>query len=164
MKTLLIMRHAKSSWDQTGLTDWRRPLNQRGERDAPLMGQLLRAENLVPDLIITSDAERARRTAELVAAGSGYEQVLQITRRLYHAPPETYYEELAGLGDEIDRALVVGHNPGIEAFLSKVVLRWQNMTTGNIGHVRLPIQTWGEFDERITGELLNFWQPKQVSV
>jgi len=72
MKTLLILRHAKSSWSHPGLSDHDRPLNKRGKRDAPRMGQLLREEGLLPDLIISSSAKRAKTTAERVSNESGY--------------------------------------------------------------------------------------------
>ena len=78
MKTLLILRHAKSSWDNTWLSDHERPLNDRGRRDAPRMGRLLRDEELVPDLIITSSAERALSTAEAAALACDYDQEIKI--------------------------------------------------------------------------------------
>jgi phosphohistidine phosphatase len=72
MKSVLILRHAKSSWKDPDLPDHDRPLNKRGKHDAPLMGRLLKREDLVPDVIISSTAMRARATAEAVAKGSGY--------------------------------------------------------------------------------------------
>ena len=156
------MRHAKSSWDNDRLSDFERPLNDRGEYDAPRMGRLLKREDLVPDLIISSAATRARRTAELVAESCDYEKEIQISRTLYHAYIDDYYEYLAGLAGEPKSVMVVGHNPGIEAFLSKLIFNWQGMTTGNIGHVALTLDKWADFDEDTHGELLNFWQPKDL--
>ena len=72
MRTLLVLRHAKSSWNDSALGDHQRPLNERGERDAPLVGERLRRQKLTPDLIISSDAERAQMTARAVARAAGY--------------------------------------------------------------------------------------------
>ena len=90
MKTLLILRHAKSDWETPDVADHDRPLNGRGKRDAPRMGRLLRDENLVPDLIISSTAKRARKTAKLVAEASGYEGEIRLAETLYLAGPEAY--------------------------------------------------------------------------
>ena len=86
MKTLLLLRHAKSSWKESSLTDHDRPLNDRGQRDAARMGQLLTDEDLLPDLILLSTATRARTTAELVAASSGFDGEIRLDGELYHAP------------------------------------------------------------------------------
>ncbi len=162
-KTLLIMRHAKSSWSNATLSDWERPLNGRGREDAPQMGMLLKEEGLVPDLIISSTAVRARETAELVALGCDYEFEIQLEEDLYHADPDTYYEVVSATPDQIRSVLVVGHNPGIETFLSKVILRWQSMTTANLAQVDLALAEWRSFEEGIRGKLINFWQPKTLS-
>jgi phosphohistidine phosphatase len=108
MKTLLILRHAKSDWGNSRLADYDRPLNERGKGDAPRMGQLLRDEDIVPDLIITSSAERAQTTAELAAIASGYENEITYTRRLYHAAPDAYIELLhLGIAWGIDPAAAI---------------------------------------------------------
>ncbi|MFB3041695.1 MAG: histidine phosphatase family protein, partial [Candidatus Poribacteria bacterium] len=83
MKTLLILRHAKSSWEHPELTDHDRPLNKRGKRDAPRMGKLLRVQGLVPDLIMSSTAKRARSTAKTVARKSGYKEKVELTPAFY---------------------------------------------------------------------------------
>ena len=86
MKTLLIMRHAKSSWDESDMHDHDRPLNKRGKLNAPRMGRLLREQDLVPDLIITSSARRARDTAGAVADQSGYEGDVKVEERPVRGP------------------------------------------------------------------------------
>nr|NIL98123.1 hypothetical protein [Planctomycetales bacterium]NIP70269.1 hypothetical protein [Planctomycetales bacterium] len=88
MKTLLLLRHAKSSWDDSALDDHDRPLNKRGKRDAPRMGQLLVQQDLVPDCILTSTARRARKTAEAVAKACGGVVPLTEMPELYHATAE----------------------------------------------------------------------------
>ena len=85
MKSLLILRHAKSSWKHPELTDHDRPLNKRGKRDAPRMGEILRSEHLIPEAIISSTAARAHATAEAVAKASGYKGKIALNRSLYAA-------------------------------------------------------------------------------
>jgi phosphohistidine phosphatase len=114
MKTLLVMRHAKSSWDDSGLADHDRPLNARGKRDAPLMGRWLLQEDLVPEEIITSTAKRALATAEAVAGASDFENEIKVDRFYYHADAEMYTEGVKDLPDEIQLAMIIGHNPGLE--------------------------------------------------
>ncbi len=162
MKTLLILRHAKSSWDNALLTDYERPLNKRGKQDAPRMGKLLREQDLVPDLIITSSAERALATAEAVALASGYEQEIRATRSFYHADPEAYLDVLRQLDDSLERVMVVGHNPGMEELLEELTGLWEQMSTAALAQISLPINQWSELDEETTGELVNLWRPKEL--
>lgn len=162
MKTLLILRHAKSSWDNAQLTDYERPLNSRGKIDAPRIGQLLREQELVPDLIITSSAERALATAEAVALASGYEQEIQATRSFYHADPEAYFEVLCQLDDVHERVMVVGHNPGVEELVEELTDLWEQMPTAALAQISLPIDHWHEFEDGTTGDLVNLWRPKEL--
>ena len=100
MKTLLIMRHAKSSWKEQDLPDHDRPLNKRGKNDAPRMEKLLKDEDLVPDLIMSSTAVRAKKTAELVAKTCKYKGKIVLDRSLYGAEPAAYLKILGGLFDQ----------------------------------------------------------------
>src|SRR6266480_4882827 len=111
MKTLLLLRHAKSSWKQPELADHTRPLNKRGKKTAPRMGALLQDEDLIPDLIICSSAVRAYTTALLVAKACSYMGEINQTRSLYLAEPEDYVEVLRQVAEKHMRVLVVGHNP-----------------------------------------------------
>ena len=90
MKTLLILRHAKSSWKDASLADHDRPLNKRGKRDAPRMGRLLQEQDLVPDRIISSTAKRARNTAKAVAKACNCKDKVELTSEFYHAGPGAY--------------------------------------------------------------------------
>ena len=101
MKTLLIMRHAKSSWKEQDLPDHDRPLNKRGKNDAPRMGKLLKDEDLVPDLIMSSTAVRAKKTAELVAKACKYKGKIVLNHSLYGAEPAAYLKILEGLSDSL---------------------------------------------------------------
>ena len=162
MKTLLILRHAKSSWAQSGLGDHDRPLNGRGKLDAPKMGDLLRKEDLVPELIISSSAVRALKTAELVADAAGYEDEIKITRQLYHAAPENYFEVLGGVDDAFKRVMVVGHNPGMEDLIYDIVGRSEILPTAALAQIELSISSWQEIDWGSDGRLVNFWVPKEL--
>ena len=162
MKTLLIMRHAKSDWDNSKLSDHARPLNKRGKLDAPHMGKLLKEHDLVPDLIITSTAERALTTAELVALACDYDGELVTTSSFYHADPLTYLELLQGVDDTYKRVMIVGHNPGMEELVADLTGEMEHFTTANIAHVELPVTSWSQLNEDATGKLLHLWRPKDV--
>ena len=114
MKSVLVLRHAKSSWKHPDLSDHDGPLNNRGKRDAQWMGRLLKKENLIPDIIVSSTATRARATAEAVAKVSGYKGEIVLDKSLYSAGPEAYLGVIHDSSNEYVRALLVGHNPGLE--------------------------------------------------
>lgn len=163
MKTLLILRHAKSSWNYPELSDHDRPLNNRGKRDAPLVGQLLADEDLVPELILSSSAARARSTAKLVADYCGYDDEIQLVRDLYHAGPETFYEIISRVPDSKGRIMVVGHNPGIEELLEDLTGSWERMPTAALAQVELLITSWHEIDSFVNAKIINLWLPKDLS-
>lgn len=162
MKTLLILRHAKSSWSKPELADHDRPLNKRGKRDAPRIGSLLRREDLVPDLIISSTAARARSTAELASEACGYEGELRLERECYAAGPEAYLDALQSLPESYPCVMVVGHNPGLEELLELLTGEWQRLPTAALAQVRLRLDVWGELDEDTRGKLVNLWLPRQL--
>lgn len=162
MKTLLVLRHAKSSWENSGLGDHERPLNERGKVDAPRMGTLLAREGLVPDLIISSSAKRALKTAELAAESAGYEAELTVTRKFYHADPEEYIEVLQTVDDSAERVMVVGHNPGLEDLVEQLGGHYERMPTAALAQIELPIARWAELDEEMNGRLVNFWLPRHL--
>lgn len=162
MKTLLILRHAKSSWKYPELSDHDRPLNNRGKRDAPLMGQLIAEEGLTPELILTSSAVRAWKTAELVAEQCGYEDEIHVVRALYHAGPETFYEVISQIPDRYSCILVIGHNPGIEELLEDLTGIWERMPTAALAQVNLEFDTWQLVGKIENAELVDLWLPKQL--
>ncbi len=162
MKYLLILRHAKSSWKQPYSTDHQRKLNKRGKHDAPRMGDLLSREDIVPELIITSSAVRAVMTAEAAAQSSGYDGELLVSKWLYHAGTTEYVHALNEVSDEIDRVMVVGHNPGMEELLEDLAGSYERMVTAALAHVALPIEGWGLLHESVEGKLLDIWYPKDL--
>ncbi|MGF1528384.1 MAG: histidine phosphatase family protein [Candidatus Competibacterales bacterium] len=116
--TLLLMRHAKSAWDDAGLEDFHRPLAPRGRRDGPRMGRWLQRQQLVPQLILSSPATRARQTALLTAEAMGGElEAVRFEPHLYEADPRQLLAVLHGAPDPIERLMVVSHNPGLELLI-----------------------------------------------
>jgi phosphohistidine phosphatase len=161
MKTLLIMRHAKSGWKDGPMPDHDRPLTKRGKRDAPRMGQRLQAAGLRPDVIITSTAERARSTAVAAAEGMGFTGEVQSEAKLYDATPETYLAVLRGLPAEVQTAMVVGHNPGLQDLVAELTGDSQDLPTAAIAHVTLPIYSWADLNASTEGNLADLWRPRE---
>ena len=162
MKTLLVLRHAKSSWANNQLADHDRPLKGRGKRDAPRIGQLIRSQDLVPDLIISSSARRAASTAKLVAHECGYDSDIEVTREFYHAGPETYLEHIALLPKDVSVVMVVGHNPGVEELVEEFSNSWKRMPTAALAEIQLDLDNWSDLDENSKGELVNLWLPREL--
>jgi phosphohistidine phosphatase len=162
MKTLLILRHAKSNWSNLALADIDRPLNKRGKRDAPRIGALLREEDLVPDLIISSPALRARKTAKAVSKYSGYEGEIEIQRDFYPGDPDSFIEAFYSIPDQIDRALIVAHNPGLEELLYVLTGESARMPTSALAQVALPVDRWLDLDDDTEGKLINLWRVKEL--
>ena len=162
MKTLLILRHAKSDWSNSQLSDHDRPLNGRGQYDAPRMGAWLQQQEMVPELIISSTAERALTTAEMVALACDFTGELRTTQKFYLAGPPTYVEILNDLPDSYERVMVVGHNPGMEELVSLLTDKDRRMTTANVAVVELPIESWAELTVFSDGRLKHHWRPKEL--
>jgi phosphohistidine phosphatase len=122
MKTLSLLRHAKSSWNDAGLSDKERPLNSRGERDAPMMGRRLNDSPIRPSLIVSSPAVRAWTTAKLIAHEISYpKEFLQRDDRLYLAGVSQLLEVLSEQDPGFNSIMLVGHNPGLTDFANKLV-------------------------------------------
>lgn len=163
MKTLLLMRHAKSSRDDPSLSDHDRPLNERGKSDAPRMGRLLRNEGLTPDLIISSSAARALATAVAVGEECHYTDVgVRVAAKLYPGDSPSYVEVLREIPEEFHRVLVVGHNPAIETFLSEMVQADEDLPTSAVAVVQLPIERWKTFPAKPRGVLKTVWRPRDI--
>jgi phosphohistidine phosphatase len=163
VKRLFILRHAKSSWSDTSLGDWQRPLNERGLRDAPRVGDLLRQRALVPDLIITSDAVRARATALAVAQSAGYTGELVVEPSLYHAKPDDVIAVLNSMADQAARSvMIVGHNPGLEDLVRQLTGEYDGLPTATLVQLALPIDRWTDLDTAAGATLVDAWQPKQL--
>ena len=162
MKLLSILRHAKSSWEDSSLEDHDRPLNKRGARDAPRMGNLIREQGLVPDTILSSTARRARDTALAVAAAAGFPDEVRLTRSLYGASPDTCLGVVRELPDTTRHTMIVGHNPTFEELVALLVDETHIMPTGALAVVELPIETWRDLDPLPRGSLRALWRPREL--
>ncbi|MGH9462968.1 MAG: SixA phosphatase family protein [Vicinamibacteria bacterium] len=163
MRTLLVLRHAKSSWKDEGLADHDRPLNKRGKKNAPTIGKLIRKEGLTPSWIASSTALRARKTAEAAAKGSGYSGTIHYTRELYLAQPGDICAVLRKTAPEsATRILIVGHNPGLEELVGAWTAQRQPFPTGALAQIDLAIESWSELSGAVRGELVHLWCPRDL--
>jgi len=162
MKTLLLMRHAKSSWVNTALSDHDRPLKKRGERDCRQMGTFLREQGLIPDKIICSTAVRAKKTVEGLIETLPFADDIDYARDLYHADVDTMLEQLQLLPDDIEISMLVGHNPGMDDFLDLICDEQNHMPTAAIAEIEFDISHWHDLTNRKRAELKNLWKPKEI--
>ncbi|HEX4952569.1 MAG TPA: histidine phosphatase family protein [Thermoanaerobaculia bacterium] len=160
MLTLLLMRHAKSDWESSHQSDHDRPLSKRGIKAAGLMGEVLTATDSAPDLVVTSSAERARRTAELAHEAGGWSCPVLESDALYASRPETVLEAVKGLHGEPSVLLLVGHEPVWSQLLSELVGGGSfRFPTAAVAAVELAIPTWADLAPG-NGQLLWFVTPR----
>lgn len=161
MKVLTLVRHAKSSWSHPGLTDRERPLNARGERDAPEMGRRIMKHGIRPSLIITSPAVRARTTAKIVAKEIGYPiEFLQREDLLYLASLDDLLDAVVAQDNKFNSLMVFGHNPGMTEFANYLVPNLtDNLPTAGVVSVAIEREDWNLY-QRPNAELLVYDYPK----
>ncbi len=159
MYRLIIMRHAKSSWDSDAVDDHSRPLNARGRADAPRMGARLAELGWQPDTVLSSDSKRTTETYERLSCAFDAPPEARFTRALYHAGIRQLQPVLAELGEDATTVLVLGHNPGWSAAASWFSGTRIEMTTANAVLLTSTAATWSE---AVMGEwALHEWiQPK----
>ena len=161
MKTLLLLRHAKSSWKNVTLEDHDRPLNKRGSREAPQAGEFLRESVLVPDSIVSSSALRAKSTASLVGEICGRQVFVSIDPRIYLADLDTLITVVQNCSSVVQRLLVIGHNPGLEQLVEKLTGEYRELPTTALAHISLPISSWDDLRNFTEGTLVCLWYPKK---
>lgn len=151
MRLLTLLRHAKSDWSDETLADFDRPLKDRGRRDAPLMGHYFAQLDLLPELIVSSSARRARQTADLFAEAAGLRGVVRWEDALYMATGQEILSVVAGLPDDVAHAMVVGHNPGLEEATSLLIgasaageTLGVRLPTCAAAHLVLLVDSWSE--------------------
>lgn len=164
MKTLLLIRHAKSSWDSPGLSDFERPLNERGKRDAPEMAKRIK-EKVEIDLFVSSPAKRAKKTANFFAEEYGIDKdAIQLEEALYLAVPETFGSIIAALNDKASAAALFSHNPGITQYANSLCkVKVDDMPTCAVFAVQAQCGSWRQFAEA-EKEFLFFDYPKNPMV
>ncbi|HEY0378639.1 MAG TPA: histidine phosphatase family protein [Pyrinomonadaceae bacterium] len=162
MKQLLLLRHAKSSWNDAGLADFDRPLNGRGRKAAPLVGALMRERQLRPDLIISSPAVRARETVALALEASGIKTELRYDERIYEATVARLLEVISEVGDDKQEVMLVGHNPGFENLLERLTGESLRVPTAALARIALDAGRWNEAGAR-GGRLEWLVKPKELA-
>jgi len=165
-KTLLLLRHAKSSWKKLNITDHDRLLNERGKKDAPKMGKVIKELDIVPDLIISSPAKRAMDTAKLVAENCKYKKNIEKNPLLYASTLENYIDVISIVSDYHQKVLVVGHNPIIEELVIKFINRMEIIPTCTLVQLSLNIQSWKLLDGLNYKDvnLVRILRPKEMGI
>jgi phosphohistidine phosphatase len=162
MKTLLVLRHAKSSWNDPALEDHARPLNKRGRRDAPRMGELVGEYGLIPDVVLSSDAVRARLTAEAVAEAARYAGEILLDPHLYMAGPADILSLLTTVRENAETVMIIGHNPGLEKLVEHLTGERQDLPTAALAQIGLPIDQWRDLNLSTRGTLVGLWRPEEL--
>lgn len=166
LKKLIMIRHAKSSWDIGSLSDFDRPLNERGKRDAPEMARRLLKKKIKIDAFISSSAKRAKKTAALFCEAFGKkDSEIILMPELYHAPAELISELVKGFDDKYDSVAVFTHNPGITDFINRLIknIRLDNMPTCGMFGITVAASSWSAF-EKAEKNLWFFDYPKSEVV
>jgi phosphohistidine phosphatase len=165
MRFLTLVRHAKSSWDYQELSDFERPLNPRGRRDAPVMAARVRKLLDPPDLLVSSPASRALSTAQIFARELALEEIdIRIQPRVYEADVDGLFGVLRGLDDEYRHAMLFGHNPGLSQLALELArCSFELLPTCAVAHFRLAIGRWEELTADC-GKLLLYTYPKQENL
>jgi phosphohistidine phosphatase len=144
MKTIFLLRHAKSSWKDSSSPDFDRPLNSRGRKSAELIGGFIRREKFVPDLVLSSPAVRARETIEIVMKVAKLASEIRYDERIYEAGPLRLLEVISQIEESKASVLLVGHNPGLEELLQVLTGPAERLTTGNLAKISLATTKWNK--------------------
>jgi len=161
MKTLLLIRHAKSDWDNI-LSDFDRPLNERGKHDAPIMAKRIKDRKIEIDAFVSSPAKRAKKTAELFMHEYDVkEKKLLFVPSLYEASSNDFYNAVFDLKDKFDTVAIFGHNPGITDFVNSLSCTTiDNMPTCSIYALKIKTKNWVDF-KKADKDFLFFYYPKR---
>ncbi len=162
MKKLYLIRHAKSSWNSDATSDFDRPLAKRGKREAPLMAKVLHSKGIRPDLILSSPAKRAKKTAKIFAEVLGYpKSKIVYEEGIYEAMPDTLLRLVRSTDDRIHTLFLVGHNPGLTELANQSTpVHIDNLPTSGIFAVEFDVRSWSEVAPH-SGTLLFFEFPKK---
>lgn len=161
-KTLLIIRHAKSSWDIGTQSDFERSLNDRGKRDAPMMAQRIKDRNILIDAFVASPAKRAKKTAEyFIETYDRKKEEIVFIPQLYHATTTVFFDVAQTLDDQFNTVAIFSHNPGITDFVNLLIknVRLDNMPTCGVFAIKLKDKSWKNFSTAAK-EFLFFDYPK----
>ena len=147
-RTLVMIRHAKSSWANPLQSDFDRPLNDRGKQEAPEMAEMLKEKGIIPDLIICSTAKRTKQTAKRIAEILGYSvDKIRWEEKLYHCIPSVFEELIFDVGDKVKTLFIIAHNPGISEFVNEMSpgFSLDNMPTCGVVAARFTAEEWNRY-------------------
>lgn len=165
MKTLYLVRHAKSSWEEVGLADFDRPLNKRGKKNAHFMGKILKESGFSPDLILSSPAQRAKATAEILAEKLDYPlKKIVFDEEIYEASSAKLLQIIKNQENNIEKLLLVGHNPALTLLANQLTqtVYVENIPTTGMFAVRWEVNTWANIQPNKT-QFLFFDYPKKYT-
>jgi phosphohistidine phosphatase len=162
MKTILLMRHGKGDWKDKDTKDRKRPLTKRGRRNAAQMGEFIKERELIPQIILTSPAVRAEETAKIFAESCGFQGEIRPVKDFYMAEADEYLKELRRLPDDVERVMVVGHNPGLESLIPLLTDQIESLPTSAIAYIVLTINSWKDLNKKTEAELVALWRPKEI--
>ncbi len=162
MKTIYLVRHAKSSWKYPNLDDFERPLNKRGRKSAPFMGTILKKLKVAPDLILSSPANRASMTARIIADKISYPlEKIRFSESIYVFSANALIEVIEHLDDVVNKAMLVGHNPALTDLANYIGDKpISNIPTSGVFCADLDIPSWAKFSDHC-GKLKFFEFPKK---
>lgn len=145
------------------MTDLQRPLSRRGKEDAPRMARFLRDRGLAPDLILCSTAKRAWQTVKRTVEAGQFNCPVERNQRIYDADqPQELVDLLRTVPDELNRILLVGHNPCLEEFIEALTAEATSLPTAAVAQVELGIASWADLDLGSCGRLTGVWRPKEL--
>ena len=156
------MRHAKSSWKDANIPDHDRPIKKKGEKEVKAMAKMLKKKGNLPDIILCSSAERAKQTAVLLKKVASYEGKIKYLDKLYMAEVPDLIAVLKEAPKKAKSVMVIGHNPGLEAFLQTLTGKVETLPTSSIAYISLPIDDWKELNTDVEGKLKKLWRPKDL--
>jgi len=151
MKTLHVLRHGHAAPESLGGSDHGRELTRRGEEEVRQSARQLAVREVLPSLVVSSSAARARQTAELCLASLPVSTALVVRSDLYLAEPAAYLEALAAGADPHTSVLVVGHNPGLEALVLSLTGRSEHLATASLVEIQLPVDAWADLPDEVGG-------------
>ena len=161
MKTIFLLRHAKSSWENSDLSDFDRLLNQRGLEAAPFMGETIAKNRFQIDKIISSPARRAQQTAILVKESANINGEIEYDDRIYEASPPRLLKVISEIDEKYQSVMLVGHNPGMEGLIKSLTGELQPMPTAALAVIDLKIDKWNEITTDC-GTLRTLLRPKTL--
>ncbi len=161
-KELYLLRHAKSDWNSMVSSDFERGLNKRGERDAPLIGDVLYQKGVLPELVLSSPAKRAKKTASIICKKIGYGvENIVYEPLIYEASMQRLIDIISSVDDDISKLMLVGHNPALTYLINHVSdLNLDNLPTCSVVGISFDISSWEDFGTK-KGDVLFFEYPKR---